>query len=152
MANLTIPTNLYPSSYSGLGSVWQNFGANQAPKLESWLNNYDTNVNTAYNQASQGAGNVLSSQIAPAIQQNINGLAGRGMLNSTVAGDVMSKTMTGLAGNHQANAMNLNANRASALLDLGKQLMAGGAMGQYSESSNKLAPYQTMAELIYQLL
>ena len=74
-------------------------------------------INTAYNQASQGAGNVLSSQIAPAIQQNINGLAGRGMLNSTVAGDVMSKTMTGLAGNHQANAMNLNAGRASALAD-----------------------------------
>lgn len=150
--NLTIPTNLYPTSYSGLGSVWQNFSANQAPKLESWLNNYDTNVNTAYNQASQGVGNVLSNQIAPAIQQNINGLAGRGMLNSSVAGDVMSKTMTGLAGNQQTNAMNLNAGRASALLDLGKQLMAGGAMGQYSESSNPLAPYQTMAELISQLL
>ena len=64
----------------------------------------------------------------------------------------MSKTVTGLAGNQQANAMNLNAGRATALLDLGKQLMAGGAMGQYSESSNKLAPYQTMAELISQLL
>ena len=148
MANLTIPTNLYPSSYSGLGSVWQQFGANQAPKLEGWLNNYDTNVNTAYNQASQGVGNVLSNQISPAIQQNINGLAGRGMLNSSVAGDVMSKTMTGLAGNHQANAMNLNAGRASALLDLGKQLMAGGSLGQYSESSNPLAPYQMLAEMI----
>ena len=39
--NLQIPTNLFPSSYSGMGSAWQDFSQNQAlPAVQNMLTQY----------------------------------------------------------------------------------------------------------------
>ena len=146
--NLTIPTNLYPTSYNGLGSIWKNASQSLAPQFTDFYSNYNNNVNNAFNQAQGGIQGVLSNQIAPAIQGNINNLAGRNMLNSSVASDTLSKTMTGITNNQQAQNTALNTARMTSLLDLGKQLMSGAGLSQYSENSNPLAPYQMMAELI----
>lgn len=106
------------------------------------------NINSAYDSANQGIGSLAKTQLAPAVQSTLNGLAGRGMLNSSVAADALKGTMSNINTQLLNSATNLNASRAGSLADFGKQLLAGGAMGQYSETTNQLAPYELMANLI----
>ena len=90
--NLNIPTNAYSSSssYSGLGQNWQPWSAQTAqPVISNLLNNWQGNVNS---QFSQGLGNVAQNQLNPALQDTINSLQSRGILNSSVAGDTLRGT------------------------------------------------------------
>lgn len=150
---LSIPTNLYPTSYSGMGEGWQNFSQNQAmPILSSLLSNYPGYIDNTYNTASTGLANFTSNQLQPAIQSTLNGLAGRNMINSSVAGDALSKTLTGLAGNMQGYQANLAADAAKAKMAYPSFALNAANTGQHSTSTNPLAPYQMMADLIARMM
>lgn len=88
---LSIPTGVGPTSYSGLGQGYQSFNNNSViPLLQSLLSGYQGNVNSAYGNATSGLGTFAKQTITPAIQSVINTMAGKNMLNSSVAGDAIS--------------------------------------------------------------
>ena len=99
----------------------------------------------------------LMSRAMPGMMQDVmNKLASRGMINSSVAGDTMSKTLTDLGTNimgmsNQNETANQNAYMQhmgmfpSMLGAVGGLAGIGGGMGQYSLQANPLAPYETLS-------
>ena len=153
MANLTIPTDLFPSSYSGLGSSWQDFSQNQAlPAVQNMLTQYPDFINQAWGNANSGMQQFAKNTLKPAVQNTINGLSSKGMLDSSVASDALAQTM----GNVNTQLLGYNANneaaKANALGQYPAYLNNVAGLGQYSESSDPSAPYTTMANLLAQLL
>ncbi len=168
-ANSLSNNSSWNKSYSGLGSGWTNWSGNTVqPLLSGVLGNYPNFINSAYNDASSGINAVAQSQLAPAMQGVINKLASRGMINSSVAGDAMSKTASGILDSLLSNQTSLNANRAGALAQYPSLLMNAAQLGQYSSgtgganatstssslsnssssSSDTSTPYRIMASLL----
>ena len=153
MANLTIPTDLYPSSYSGLGSSWQDFSQNQAlPAVQNMLTQYPDFINQAWGNANSGMQQFAKNTLKPAMQNTVNSLNSRGMLDSSVASDALAQTMSNV--NTQLLGYNANneAAKASMLGQYPTYLNNVAGLGQYSESSDPSQPYATMASLIAGLL
>ena len=151
---LDIPTNVGPSSYSGLGSAYQNFSSDTVLNmLKSYLGNYSTNVNNAYADASSGLSNLTKSTITPAIQSTINNLAGKNILNSSVAGDTLSKTISNLTSGLLDNQATLANNKATALTSGYSNLLTDVAgLGNYSTSSDNSTAYKIMASLLQSMM
>jgi hypothetical protein len=151
---LNIPTNVGPQSYSGLGSAYQGFNTDTViPLLQKLLGGYSGNVNSAYDNASSGLGALTKNTITPAIQQVINSLAGKNMLNSSVASDTMSNTISGLSNNLLSNQTSLAGDKASALTTGYNNLLTNAAgLGQYSSSTDNSTPYKIMAQLLQSMM
>ena len=151
---LNIPTNIGPQSYSGLGSGYQGFSNNTVmPLLQKLLSGYSGNVNSAYSNATSGLGTITKNTITPAIQSVIDRLAGKNMLNSSVASDTMSGTISDLASGLLSNQTALAGNKATALTSGYNDLLTGSAgLGQFSSSTDNSRPYQIMASLLQSMM
>lgn len=147
---LNIPTNIGPQSYSGLGSAFQNFSSSSVmPLLQSLLSNYSGNVNSAYDSANAGLGTLTKNTVTPAIQNVINSMAGKNMLNSTVASDAIGNTASNIGTSLLGNQASLAGNKANALTTgYGNLLTSAAGLGNYSTASNNSTPYQIMANLL----
>ncbi len=77
------------------------------------LNNYPQYIQGVYNLAQRGIGQFAQRQLEPAVQNTINSLASRGMLNSSVASNTMSNTITDLLRNTQGYQMGLQSSMAN---------------------------------------
>lgn len=145
---LTIPTSAMPvsSSYSGMGQGWQNFSQQQQPILSKLLSSFG-NFSQPYGQAANSTTQYMNSQLMPSIQGVLNKLTARGVLNSSVASDALSKTATGLGGEALGAQASQMGNAAS---QYAPALFSGAQLGQYSTSSSKdaSAPYRIMAQLL----
>lgn len=118
---MTIPTNTFQTSYSGMGPQWQNFSTqNVMPAIGNLLNT--------------GMGKTMQAQAAPAMQSVINNLAGRNMINSSVASDTMAKAMQGISSQSIAQYPQL--------------LTQLAGMGQYSLSQDPLEGYKLYASML----
>lgn len=151
---LSIPTGVGPSTYSGLGQGYQSFtNSSVIPLLQSLLSGYQGNVNSAYNNASSGLGTLTKQTITPAIQGVINTMAGKNMLNSSVAGDAISGAASSLGTSLLGNQMSLAGNKANALTSgYDDTLLKAANLGQYSMSSDTSTPYRIMASLIQSMM
>ena len=151
--NLQIPTNLFPSSYSGMGSAWQDFSQNQAlPAVSNMLTQYPDFINQAWNGANNGMQQFTQNALKPAMQNTVNGLNSKGMLDSSVASDALAQTMSNVGNQVLGLSANNEAAKASMLGQYPAYLNKVAGLGQYSESSDPSAPYTTMANLLAQLL
>ena len=151
---LSIPTGVGPTSYSGLGQGYQSFTNNSViPLLQSLLSGYQGNVNSAYNNASSGLGTLTKQTITPAIQSVINTMAGKNMLNSSVAGDAISGVASNIGTSLLGNQLTLAGNKANALTSgYDDTLLKAANLGQYSTSSDTSTPYRIMASLIQSMM
>lgn len=152
---LNIPSNLQGNwSYSGMGQPYQDFTTNTVmPTLSNLIGNYQTTTNQAYDDASSGIGTLTKNALTPAIQSTINSLAGRGMINSSVAGDALSKTASNVANSVLASQQDLATNRANAMTSGYSDLLTNLAeLGRYSQSGNDATSYQIMANLLSGLM
>lgn len=151
---LNIPTNIGLSKYTGLGSGYQGFSNNTVmPLLQKLLSGYSGNVNSAYSNATSGLGTITKNTITPAIQSVIDRLAGKNMLNSSVASDTMSGTISDLTNNLFSNQVGLAQNKVSALTSGYNDLLTGSAgLGRYSSDSDTSTPYQIMASLLQSMM
>ncbi len=151
---LDIPTSVGPSSYGGLGAGYQGFmGSDLLPLLQQLVSGYATNVDKAYNNANTSLGTITRNTITPAIQSTINNLAGKNMINSSVAGDAMSKTISNLSSDLLNKQAGISANKATALsTGYGDLLTNLANIGRYQTSSDTSAPYQIMANLLRSMM
>jgi hypothetical protein len=151
---LTIPTNIGPQSYSGLGSGYQDFSSNTVmPLLQKLLSGYSGTVNQAYGDTTAGLGTLTKNTITPAIQNVINSMAGKNMLNSSVASDAIGTAASNIGTSLLGNQTSLAGNQANALTTGYGSLLGNSAqLGQYSSASNNSTPYQIMASLIQSMM
>jgi len=127
VGNLLQP-NLFPSSFSGINPGFSNNILTQiAPLLAQSLGNVPST-----------SGNFMKSQAGGALQDTINSLASRNMLNSSVASDTLAKTATNLGG----TAMQMQSQVPTILGQLATNL------GSQSMSSNPLAPYELLSNFV----
>lgn len=120
--------NLYPQSYSGISPQYSNqMLASLIPQLQQSTSGMPTSIN---NFTRTGAYSTL--------QDVMNNLAGRGMLNSSVASDALSKGITGMG------------NQAAQMQFQSPQMLGQLAqnLGGFSYSSNQLAPYELLNNFI----
>lgn len=155
--SFNIPTNAYSSSsqYSGMGAPWQNFSQGTAmPVIGNLLKNWPGTVNQAYSGATEGMKEFAGSQMMPAMQDVINNLAGRNILNSSVASDTLSKAGTDIIGKLMGYQSQLGMNQANAMMQLPQFASDVAKMGQYStaKSSDPGEPYRAMLQAITQLM
>lgn len=166
-----LPMDYAPTSYSGLGNAWQGFGTGQVmPILQNLLSAYPNLVNQNYGQAAggiqnayqqgvQGMGNFTQQQLKPAMQNTLNSLGSRNVLNSSVAGDALSKTMTGIGTNSLGMMGNMMGQQSSMLGGLyGQQANAAmqypnfalqtAGTGQYSTQKDPTEMYRIWASLM----
>lgn len=151
---LDIPTNIGLTKYTGLGAGYTNFTNNNLlPLLQQLVSGYATNVDKAYNNANTSLGTITRNTITPAIQSTINNLAGRNMINSSVAGDTMSKTISSLSSDLLNKQAGIASNKATALTTgYGDLLTNLTGLGQYRTESDTSIPYQIMANLLRSMM
>lgn len=147
--SLTIPTNAMPtsSSYSGMGGAWQNLSQNKILPIIQQLTSSFSNYAQPFNAANTASTQYMENQLMPSMQGVLNKLAGRGMINSSVASDALSKTAAQMGG--QALGMNANL-MGNAAVNYGNTLMNAAQMGQYSTSQSKdsSAPWRILASIL----
>lgn len=163
--------NLFPSSTSGTttGGIGLGF-LNQASPVLQRLANYTTPQADNPQALPTDMSSLIRMAAPQALQSTMNNLAGRGMINSSVGSDALSKTLTNLG----ANAMTLGNQNAATnqattlqtnLANLGSQLQTpnvlntllgnigglgstAGGLGQFSYSANPLAPYELLNQFV----
>lgn len=145
----TIPSNAMPTSsaYSGMGNEWQNFSKNNMLPIIQRLTGSFGNFAQPYSDANAASTKYMTGQLMPAMQGALNKLAGRGMINSSVASDALSKVGADLG----RQALGVNANMmGNAALNYGNAVMNAAQLGQYSTSSSKdtSAPWRILASIL----
>lgn len=145
----TIPSNAMPtsSSYSGMGGAWQNFSQNKILPIIQQLTSSFSNYAQPFNAANTASTQYMENQLMPSMQGVLNKLAGRGMINSSVASDALSKVGADLG----RQALGVNANMmGNAALNYGNAVMNAAQLGQYSTSSSQdtSAPWRILASIL----
>lgn len=121
-------SGLYPQSYSGVSPQYSDQAMPQIiQQLQSSLSSMPTSIN---NFTRTGAYSTL--------QDVMNNLAGRGMMNSSVASDALAKGITGMG------------NQAAQMQYQSPQVLGSLAnnLGNFSYSSNQLAPYELLSNFV----
>jgi hypothetical protein len=119
---------LFPSSYSGMDRGFS------SSTLESILPLLQRSLSSLPNSSS----NFMRSNAGGVLQDAVNNLSSRGILNSSVASNTLARTASNLGG----QAMQMQANLPSILGQLATNV------GNYSYQSNPLAPYQLLNNFI----
>jgi hypothetical protein len=169
MADITstfdFPLDLYPKSYSGMGPEFKGMLTDLLPMMKTTFEQfpgqqkqfYDqsrSDINTGFNEAMSNVGKSYERNLQPALQTQLNSLANRGMLNSSVAGETLGNTAKGIGEGIQDKLAALNLgkqtalsgiaqNQGQSLYQLPQLLTSLLGQGQYSESTNEGAPYAT---------
>lgn len=103
------------------------------PAYDFMLNNYPQYMQGIYGNAQKGIGQFAQNQMQPAVQNTINSLAGRGMINSSVASDSISNTIGQIANQAQGYQAGLQGDMA-------------GAQAQYPKYA--MAPYEMYSNML----
>jgi hypothetical protein len=159
------PMDKFPRSYSGMGSEFQGFLTGLLPQVKQTFENlpaqrqgfYDqarTDINQGFDTAISGLGDSYKRTLQPALQNVMNKMGSRNMLNSSVTGDTMAGTARGIGESILDRQANLDLMRSQSLADIARregesiyqipQLLTNLlAQGRYSESTDEGAPYRT---------
>ena len=139
---------LVPGSYSGLPEGYRDSFLNTLmPKLNEGINNYNTNIDTAYNLADQRALSTAKKSMREGAGSILNNLANRNVLNSTVASDALSKGMSDIS--NQAADRSYQAGSAAAAMKANYPSVLGNLaqLGSYSEQNDPLDPYRLVSNM-----
>ena len=168
------PTDKYPKSYSGPTQQFQGMLTGLLPQMQQSFQQFPEQQKEFYNQArtgiEQGYGGAISdigktyqNRLQPALQQSMNDLGRRGMLNSKVAGETMAGTARGIGQDVVGQQAQLQLAKQLQLAQLAQEQGQGNyqypqllsnllQQGQYSESSDQLAPYVGFSNLLTKLM
>jgi len=146
------PMDKFPRSYSGLGPEYQGMLTSLLPQIKGAYEQYPETVKGGYNQAISDAGSSFKNTLQPQLQQILNNLASRNMINSSVAGDTMAGAARGVAQDITGTQAGLGLAREQALAQYPQLLTNLLSQGQYSESTNELAPYQSALGFLQSLM
>jgi len=158
--NFDIPSDVYPytkqSQQSQTGMDWgSDFGQTLSPLLQQSAQQLP-GLLSGISPAIQGQYSSLMKQaLGPeAFQGTLNQLANKNMLNSSVAGDAMSKTASNIAtqvGNQGYNSLLqgllAQTQLPSQLGNLGQLLQTSQSSGE-SITEQPLAPYELLAKML----
>lgn len=173
-SSFTFPLDKYPQSYSGPTSEVQGMLNKLLPTLESTFTNYPGQRQAYYNQArgditqgfndaSTNLQSTFTQNLKPALQNVLNQLASRNMINSSVAGDTMAQASRGVMQDIFGKQAEFDLAKQAALADIAKTegtemskyptlLTDLARLGQYSETKNELAPYQSSLDFMQALM
>jgi hypothetical protein len=119
------------------------------PQLQSGVENMSGNIDEFTNQALGSYQQQLQSSLKTMIPNQINQLANRGILNSSVASDTLSQTMSRAA--TQSATKGYETAMQSALMKANIPTTLAGLL-QYGQSSqDPTVMYRTMAQLLASL-
>jgi len=103
--------NAYQGAISGAGKAW-----NQAKnQVQGQGQDLTQGINTAYTDAGNYLPYMMQSQLKPQLQSGLNSLGSRGMLDSSIAGDVLSQASKGVMSDIMAQQAALSGQKAGAL-------------------------------------
>ena len=169
-----IPTDLYPKTYSGPSQPMQGMLTGLLPQAQQAFQRFPGQKDQFYTQARKDIGKGFDTAISdvgktyqntlqPALQQTMNDLGRRGMLNSKVAGDTLAGTARGIGQDVLGQQSQLRLGKQTQFGDLSQQ--EGQSMyqypqlltnllsqGRFSESSEANKPYETFANLLTKLM
>ena len=136
----------YSSSYSGIGADNQSelMGA-VLPQLTNSMTNYRSDIDKSTKAAQEGFTSMNKQAMTSGLQSILNNLASRGMLNSSVASDTISKGMTDITNTNSDKYFQAAMQNAVMKAEEPTMLAKIASLGSYSQSSNPLEPYELMA-------
>lgn len=168
------PLDKFPRSFSGLGQNFGGFLSQIAPTAGQVITGmpgqqqqlYDqarSDINMGFDNAVAETGKAYKDQLEPALQQAMNSLNKRGMLNSSMAGNVMSQTARGLGRDIIGDQTNLRMGRQGALGGVAQQeaqnqfrypelLASLLSQDKFSESTQENVPYQNALGFLERLM
>jgi len=175
MANaFDFPLDLYSKSYSGLGTEAQGMLTNLLPQTQTAVEQfpeqkqqyYDQSrgdVNKGFDTAIGGLGKTYERSLQPALQQTLNDLAKRGMMDSTVASEAMSGTAKGVGESILDKQSSLELAKQMGLSNIAQQEGQGAyqypqmltnllSQGRFSESGDPGQPYATALGFLQSLM
>jgi len=170
---LDFPEGIYNSSRSGLSpeqlemltsiiNSFQDPTSGFAAKQTGLYDTARTGLTEGYGEARGNLSGLFKNALQPALQQTLNSLAGRNMINSSVSGEALAQTATGLGEKVQAQLAALSLEEQKALANLTAQ-QAGTSnqemalltnllgLGQVSETKNEWDPYRDKMNFLGQL-
>jgi len=173
-SGFNFPLDKFQKSYSGVSPEYRGMLTSMLPQAKQVFGQFPEQRNAFYSQAkdevNRGFDDAISSvgktyerDLQPALQMALNSLAGRGMLNSTVAGNTLAGTAKGIgegivdkqAAFDLARRMqlgNLQQEQGRGLSDFPQLLTSLLQQGQYSESSDEGQPYRTALSFLQNLM
>lgn len=138
--------DLYSKSYSGIGSVYQKELMDSIlPQLKASFQNYGANIDKSTKAAQEGFTSMNKRAMTSGLQDILNNLSNRGMLNSSVASDAISKGMTDLTSANSDKAFQAAMQNAILKAEEPQLLARIASLGNYSESSDPGQPYDRIA-------
>ncbi|MBW2664094.1 MAG: hypothetical protein JRD93_19480 [Deltaproteobacteria bacterium] len=168
------PIDKYPKTYLGPSQPMQGFLTNLIPHAQQtfqqfpgqrkeYYNHARGDIGRGYDTAIADVGKTYQSTVQPALQQTMNDLGRRGMLNSKLAGDTIAGTARGVGQNILGQQSQLQLGRQRQFADLTQQEGLGMyqhpqlltnllAQGRFAEESKPDRPYKTFANLLTSLM
>jgi len=173
-AGFNFPLDKFQKSYSGMGPEHRGLLTRLLPqtqqvfsqfpeKRDAYYSQARSDVNTGFDKAIGDVGKTYERTLQPALQRALNNLAGRGMMNSTVAGNTLANTATGIGEGIIDKQSSFDLARRMQLADLAKNQAANMyqypqlltsllRQGQYSESSDAGQPYRTALSFLQSMM
>ena len=161
--NTNFPTGVTNHTYQGLGPGFNELLTQLFPDILKEFSGFQDrqpglfdeargNITSGYGDARNNLTGLFDNKLAPALQQQLNSLGSRNMINSSVAGDAMSKTATGVADQMQSRLAALSLEEQKALAGITSQQAGQSGQyaglltnllgaGRYSETNNDWQPY-----------
>ena len=168
------PLDKFPKTYSGPTPEYQGMLTGMLPQMQQAFQEFPGQQQQYYDQAKTGieqgyggaiadVGKTYQNQLQPALQQTMNELAKRGMLNSKITGDTMAGTARGIGQDVIGQQSQLQLAKQLALAQLNQQQGQGAyqypqllsnllSQGQYSTSSQENVPYQAALGFLQSLM
>lgn len=175
MANsFKFPLDLYPKAYTGMGKEFGGMLSSLMPQVKSTFEQFPEqrqeyfaqargDVGKGFDTAIGNLGKTYQKALQPALQQTLNDLAKRGMLNSSVAGEAMSGTAKGIGESILDKQSSLELAKQTGLSNIAQQEGQGMyqfpqllsnllSQGRYTEQTDELAPYQSALGFLSRLM
>ena len=168
------PLDLFPKSYSGMGSEFGGMLSSLMPKAQTTFEQFPEQQKELYGQSKAditqgfdtaigGLGKTYENKLQPALQQVLNNMAKRGMMGSQVMGETMSGTAKGIGEGIVDKQSSLELAKQMALGNLGAQEAGSQAQypqmltnllsqGRFSESTDEGRPYETALGFLQSLM
>jgi len=168
------PLDKFPKSYSGPTSEYQGMLTGLLPQMQQAFQQFPGQQEQFYNQARTGieqgyggaitdVGKTYQSTLQPALQQTMNELAKRGMLNAKITGDTMAGTARGIGQDVIGQQSQLQLAKQLALAQLNQQQGQAAyqypqlltnllSQGQYSTSTDESVPYRAVLGFLQSLM
>jgi len=168
------PLDKFPKSYSGPTPEYQGMLTGLLPQMQQAFQEFPGQQQQYYDQAKTGieqgyggaiadVGKSYQNQLQPALQQTMNELAKRGMLNSKITGDTMAGTARGIGQDVIGQQSQLQLAKQLSLAQLASQqgetayqypqlLTNLMNLGRISESTDEGRPYEVFTNFLTKLM